>query len=124
MRISASFIIFASMLAASGCAIGNPGYLDDYATVGGKWQRSDPTYGRVGSVFSDPDASGRSGATMHVSDMEGDSNSYYEGDYEVIESYDSGVADQSYPDEFYEEESAVPEVPPYGDGVIILGEDW
>jgi hypothetical protein len=32
----------------------NPGYLDDYAAVGGKWQRSDPTYGRVGSIFSDP----------------------------------------------------------------------
>lgn len=39
------------------------GYLDDYATVGGKWQRSDPTNGRVGSIFSGADATISAGAT-------------------------------------------------------------
>ena len=38
---------------ASGCSMCAPGFLDDYATVGGKWQRGDPTQGRVGSIFSD-----------------------------------------------------------------------
>jgi hypothetical protein len=28
--------------------------MDDYATVGGKWARTHPAEGTVGSVFSDP----------------------------------------------------------------------
>lgn len=39
---------------SAGCNLCCPPYLDDYATVGGKWSRSNPTEGRVGSAFSDP----------------------------------------------------------------------
>ncbi|GIW99366.1 MAG: hypothetical protein KatS3mg111_2699 [Pirellulaceae bacterium] len=49
-------VTLASLLVLSGCAIGHPGFLDDYATVGGKWERTDPVEGRVGSIFSDPAA--------------------------------------------------------------------
>ncbi|RMF43955.1 MAG: hypothetical protein D6753_03840 [Planctomycetota bacterium] len=41
------------MAGLSGCAIGQAGYLDDYGAVGGKWERGNPTSGRVGSPFSD-----------------------------------------------------------------------
>ncbi len=34
----------------------NTGNLCDYSAVGGKWQRTDPACGRVGSVLSDPGA--------------------------------------------------------------------
>lgn len=54
---------------SSGCSMCAPGFLDDYATVGGKWQRSDPTQGRVGSIFSDPGSSIAAGGTgQHVID--------------------------------------------------------
>ena len=54
------------------------GYLDDYATVGGKWQRSDPINGRVGSIFSGADATISAGgiggrvADAHPQGIEGE----------------------------------------------------
>jgi len=39
---------------ASGCNLCCPPYMDDYATIGGKWQRSHPSQGTVGSALSDP----------------------------------------------------------------------
>ena len=53
MRTLSLFLLLATCL-HSGCALCPPGYLEDYATVGGKWQRSDATSGRVGSILSDP----------------------------------------------------------------------
>jgi hypothetical protein len=41
-------------ICSTGCNLCCPPYLDDYATVGGKWARADPIEGRVGSAFSDP----------------------------------------------------------------------
>jgi len=43
-------------VASSGCSLCQPGYLCDYAGVGGKWQRTDPENGRVGSILSDPNS--------------------------------------------------------------------
>lgn len=79
-------VIFVSM---SGCALCPPGYLEDYATVGGKWQRSDPTTGRVGSILSDPGstvASGQPSAYYEGTVTYSDENVIYEG--ESIPSYD------------------------------------
>jgi hypothetical protein len=45
------------VITAAGCQLCCPPYMDDYATVGGKWNRADPTTGRVGSAFSDPGVS-------------------------------------------------------------------
>lgn len=44
----------AVLYATTGCQLCCPPYLDDYATVGGKWSRSHPSEGVVGSAFSDP----------------------------------------------------------------------
>lgn len=53
-RLGVAALIASSSLALSGCNLCCPPYMDDYATVGGKWVRADPTEGRVGSAFSDP----------------------------------------------------------------------
>lgn len=53
MRYLAYSLCLATVLCSAGCTICPPGYLDDYATVGGKIQRSNPTHGRVGSILSD-----------------------------------------------------------------------
>jgi hypothetical protein len=42
----------------SGCAICCGPYLDQYPTFGGKVQRTDPVWGRVGSIYSDPYTAG------------------------------------------------------------------
>lgn len=94
---------------ASGCSLCPPGYLDDYATVGGKWQRTDPSCGRVGSIFSDP------GSTVHDISMNGDE--YYESDLGGAQSYGNEVYDEGA---YYEE--VYPNANP--DGAIILGEDF
>jgi len=39
-----------------GCSMCQGPYDYDYPNFGGKHQRVDPTYGRVGSIFSDPNA--------------------------------------------------------------------
>ena len=57
----------------SGCSICPPGYLDDYATIGGRYQRLNPTTGRVGSVFSDP---GTQEVNLHVEGVP--AGEYYE----------------------------------------------
>ncbi len=43
-----------TLITISGCAICCTPYFNDYPTYGGRVQRSDPQYGRVGSLFSDP----------------------------------------------------------------------
>jgi len=42
------------LLLNTGCQLCCPPYMDDYATVGGKWARSHPSEGVIGSAFSDP----------------------------------------------------------------------
>ncbi len=99
----------------SGCTICAPGYLDDYATVGGKWQRTDPTSGRVGSPFSDPNY-------MAVAHAEPEMI-YYDG-------LDSGMqieGESSYPSELdgsvIELDGSQPGVD-FVPSVIELGDDW
>lgn len=95
------------VIACPGCALCPPGYLDDYAAVGGVWQRSDPACGRVGSIFSDP-------------------NSTYHGDEEGRVVYDTPVdgevvtPETHYGDETYFEDTTSE----YGNDVIILGEEF
>lgn len=51
-RLSFALLLTCSALACSGCATCQNA--DDYAypAYGGIWQRTDPTHGRVGSVFA------------------------------------------------------------------------
>lgn len=116
------------LVLAGGCSIGSPGYLDDYATVGGKWERLNPTHGRVGSNLSDPNADqllnqaaervsadsanlpqrfGEATTEVYVDDGHGPTapgSGYYEYDTD----YDSVDIDPESDDS----------------GVIILGDDW
>lgn len=44
----------AMLVGVAGCNLCCPPYMDDYATIGGKWQRAHPSEGVVGSRLSDP----------------------------------------------------------------------
>ncbi len=97
------------------------GFLDDYATVGGKWQRADQTHGRVGSIFSDPGstvAAGYTGGNVVYSEQGEQYESFGEAH---IESYPS----QEF-DEFPELDGAASEEYLPGiyqpEDVIILGD--
>ncbi len=59
MNRLAQLILGATLLASfTGCAICCGPYLDHYPTFGGKVQRTDPAWGRVGSIYSDPYTAG------------------------------------------------------------------
>lgn len=51
-------LLFVTLICVSmfGCSMCCGPYDFDYPTFGGKYQRTNPSYGRVGSVFSDPNA--------------------------------------------------------------------
>ena len=116
-----------------------PGFIDDYATVGGKWQRSDPTQGRVGSVFSDPGttiAAGAAGQRVVDSQPEGGQSEYFGEAY--TEGYHGSVAPYSsgYDGEYYEihddmnHSDFAPEmyegdaVLQSDDQILTLGDEW
>lgn len=116
MRITMPALLLAALVtASSGCSICAPGYLDDYAAVGGKWERTNPTQGRVGSILSDH------GVTANNTIIEGtDDGVYYEYD-DVYGDMNMNDGDVIY-DEGYVED--VPYESPSDEGVIILGEQW
>ncbi len=53
MRKMIAFALTIMIASSTGCSMCAPGYLCDYAGVGGKWQRTNPECGRVGSTLSD-----------------------------------------------------------------------
>ncbi len=74
VHFAAPVLLFAVIVFAGGCQLCCPPYMDDYATVGGKWARANPPDGRTGSAFSDPgviQASGASTMTMDWNHSEG-----------------------------------------------------
>lgn len=102
-------------LACSGCSICPPGYLDDYATLGGKHPRTNPTSGRVGSILSDHEVV--SGTIV---------DEYYSPEAEFFEDdYYGSISDDQNVGGYIEEVDPI-----YGDGtnheqgVIVLGDDW
>ena len=117
-----------------------PGFLDDYATVGGKWQRSDPAQGRVGSIFSDPGstiAAGATGRPMVDSHSVGPRDEYFGEAY--IEGHAGTAVEygEQFDGEYYEQQNDMghsefaPEVYHGSDGelqfddqTIMLGEEW
>ncbi len=100
--------LVAILLLSTGCTLCAPGYLCDYAGVGGKWQRSDPENGRVGSIFSDPNsvvAASHGSASHHPAEAASPIEIYPEAlDQSILEPSMGVPADEG--------------------GVIILGEDW
>ena len=109
MRTVVAFLLVAVSSVSSGCSLCAPGYLCDYAGVGGKWQRTDPENGRVGSIFSDPNSV--VGASAQVTNEEP-----YEYE-EVVPREDSVLEPAST-------ESVVGEPVATEAGVIILGDQW
>jgi hypothetical protein len=79
--------------------------MDDYATIGGKWQRSDPTEGRVGSPFSDSSVMVSHGHLpgvvsqgeviydegITIDGTEFDNLDSYEGEFEGEPQYEGGI---------------------------------
>lgn len=129
---------------SSGCSMCAPGFVDDYATVGGKWQRSDPTQGRVGSIFSDPGSSSAAGSPpMHVVDShsagadsayfgeaytegyqgptEGYSDEYAEGYVEQYGELEDGMGHSEFAPEVYQGGSDAPQ---FEDQILRLGDEW
>jgi hypothetical protein len=95
------FNLFAGavLFSSTGCNLCCPPYMDDYATVGGKWARANPTEGRVGSAFSDP---GTLTASAELPE------------YPSFESTEETTIHQTIE----------PMPDPAADAPIILGDDW
>ena len=102
-KYCALVMFIAVLLLSTGCSLCAPGYLCDYAGVGGKWQRSDPENGRVGSIFSDPNsvvaASHQPAETTSPTEIYPDAL-----DQSILEPSMGAPTDEG--------------------GVIILGDDW
>lgn len=110
MRTAILLLLVTIGTVSSGCSLCEPGYLCDYAGVGGKWQRTDPENGRVGSVFSDPN-SGVVGASPQSAEVVHDGAYSYEEDISMP-SGDSIL------------EPSMDVSPSTEEGVIILGDQW
>jgi hypothetical protein len=63
------WLLMLCLMAQTGCTLCQPGFLDDYAAVGGKWQRGNPTDGRLGSILSAHRAGGVMQGTSAVEYM-------------------------------------------------------
>ena len=74
---------------ATGCAICCGPYDYHYPTFGGSVQRADPTWGRVGSIYSDPGPFGGPAADSNV--LGKSSSSDQSGGLEEIEDGDSSL---------------------------------
>ena len=106
MRTAIAILLVAVGSVSSGCSLCAPGYLCDYAGVSGKWQRTDPENGRVGSILSDPNnVVGASAQSIEVTNGEAYD---YEG---TINSGESVLETSNLP-------------PTTDEGVIILGDQW
>jgi len=123
MRLLTLLLIIGFISLPTGCSMCARGYLDDYATVGGKWQRTNPTSGRVGSIFSDAGTTLTGGAV----DSRGIDASPQGIEGQMFgEAYTEGYSGAV--DEFHElemlpyEGSNVDSV--YGDAPLMLGDDW
>lgn len=98
-------LLATSVALSTGCTMCCPPYLEDYATVGGKWARTNPTDGRVGSAFSD------SGNIAPAS-----------GETVIID--DGTVYSEVMPAIPMNEEIQVIDAPEFSGETIILGEGW
>jgi hypothetical protein len=123
MRLLTILLFIGSISLSTGCSMCARGYLDDYATVGGKWQRTNPTSGRVGSLFSDAGttlAGGAVGNRVIDASPQGIEGQMFGEAY--TEDYSGSV------EEFHEIETVPYESQPYdspqGDAPLMLGDDW
>lgn len=107
-------LLWLSLLAISastGCTLCRTDHICDYAGVGGKWQRSNPTCGRVGSTLSD------AGAYQSGSSVEFGSN--YGSSWGLVEQPESVAApeEQIFEGEMFQGIAEEPLEP----GTIMIG---
>ena len=103
MNVRKSTLWLAIIACCGGCSLCPPGYLDDYGAVGGKWERTNPTTGRVGSILSGDSSVVHQAGEVYLDDT------YHESD--------SGTVYEDYSEDgehYYDSPS---------DDVIILGDD-
>ncbi len=72
-------LVLASAASSTGCTVCRNEYLYDYGGVGGKWQRTNPACGRVGSNLSDAGAY-QAGTGIEMGANYGDSWNLIEGE--------------------------------------------
>jgi hypothetical protein len=77
-------LISLASLGSTGCKMCSNEHLYDYAGVGGKWPRSNPACGRVGSIFSDAGAMSSTSAVPMENIPE--SETYYGDDWGLLDS--------------------------------------
>ncbi len=106
MRTAIAFLLVAVVTFSSGCSLCAPGYLCDYAGVGGKWQRTDPENGRVGSILSDPNS------VVSASYQSAEVTSSDEYEYEEVMPSGESIVEPVMHD------------PNAEDGIVILGDRW
>lgn len=83
------WIVFLTIVTATlstfGCSMCCGPYDYDYSNFGGKHQRVDPRYGRVGSIFSDPNANFVGDSPDANLEPQPDPRGKTEGDLELID---------------------------------------
>ncbi len=110
MRTAIAFLLVAIGSFSSGCSLCAPGYLCDYAGVGGKWQRTDPENGRVGSILSDPNSVVQaSGQSYQETGNAGEDAM----EYEEVQPDDGSILEPVMTDSVQSD-----------DGIVILGDQW
>jgi hypothetical protein len=71
MRTTLTMLALAALSAVTtGCTMCDTAHLHDYGGVGGKWQRGNPTWGRVGSSLSDAGAA-EVGSAIYSGSLDG-----------------------------------------------------
>ena len=71
--------LMAAVAGSLGCTMCNTEHMHDYGGAGGKWQRGNPTCGRVGSILSDAGAM-HSETAVGFGETYGDSWNLIEGE--------------------------------------------
>lgn len=93
-RLIALITIISATVGATGCNMCCGPYDYDYPTYGGKFTRADARYGRVGSIFSDPNAKrGGPDADSNLTPMTEPNRRALDGGLEQIEPLEGSQPD-------------------------------
>ena len=96
--------LLVSVAGSLGCTMCNTGHMHDYSAAGGKWQRGNPTCGRVGSTLSDAGAM-HSETSVGFGQNYGDSWNLMEGEPTPVEAQptpaDEGQSASALNSEFF-----------------------
>ncbi len=116
IRCHTSWVLLVAMASSTGCNLCCPPYMDDYATIGGKWQRSHPSEGVVGSAFSDP------GVSMAGAEFSGHESGevYHDGIYSEVEVIQPHHTSAVGPSDSYVDEEVI--IEDSHEGIIVFDE--